>query len=183
MNQTVGGQRGFNRYRKQTVNQKTNKNEDNMIIIEQFYLLKTAQSLIDHAVEEMYNKYYGDLFEGKDQMIGRFGGRNEGNINHKADKYAQKQLFDGVKILKFKNQEAYVYGDTQLIYFSDIRECIKNNQSIELILMNVDQDTVVKEPMQRTYSAIRDYKEDDHQDTNRLNYFVNTLLANSKLAI
>ena len=44
-------------------------------------------------------------------------------------------------MLKFKNQEAYVYGDTQLIYFSDIRECIKNNQVIELVLQNDDQDS------------------------------------------
>jgi len=42
--------------------------------------------------------------------------------------------------MKFKNQEAYVYGDTQLIYFSDIRECIKNQQEIELILLNVESE-------------------------------------------
>lgn len=59
-------------------------------------------------------------------MIGRWGGRNDANVTSKADRFAQSQLFDGIKVLKFKNQEAYVYGDTQLIYFSDIRECIKN---------------------------------------------------------
>ena len=45
---------------------------------------------------------------------------------------------NGVKILKFKNQEAYLYGETQLIYFSDVRESLKANQDIELVLMNVD---------------------------------------------
>ena len=47
-------------------------------------------------------------------------------------------LFKGVKVLKFKTQEAYVYGETQLIYFSDVREHMKMNQQIELILFNVD---------------------------------------------
>jgi hypothetical protein len=51
------------------------------------------------------------------------------------------QLFSGVKVLKFKNQEAYVYGETQLIYFSDIREHIKDNQEIELVLQDVDGNT------------------------------------------
>lgn len=133
-----GGQRaGYNRYRKQTVAAKSTKN-DQKIVIENFYLLKTAQSLIDHAVEEMYRKYYSEFFELKEQMIGRWGGRSDGGVSSKADRYAQQQLFDGIKVLKFKNQEAYVYGDTQLIYFSDIRECIKNNQVIELVLQNVD---------------------------------------------
>lgn len=45
-----------------------------------------------------------------------------------------------MKILKFKNAEAYVYGETQLIYFSDIREHMKTGQEIELILMNVDSN-------------------------------------------
>ena len=49
-------------------------------------------------------------------------------------------MFEGVRILKFKNQEAYLYGETQLIYFSDIRECIKNNSDIELIIQNVDHE-------------------------------------------
>lgn len=64
MHQTAG-QRGFNRYRKQTMAQKVSKNDEN-IVIENFYLLKTAQSLIDQAVEEMYKKYYSDLFESKE---------------------------------------------------------------------------------------------------------------------
>ena len=41
-------------------------------------------------------------------------------------------------ILKFKNEEAYVYGETQLIYFSDIRECIKRQEDIELYLITPD---------------------------------------------
>lgn len=41
-------------------------------------------------------------------------------------------------MLKFKNQEAYVYGETQLIYFSDIREHLKDGQEIELVLYDVD---------------------------------------------
>jgi hypothetical protein len=47
-------------------------------------------------------------------------------------------LLGGVKVLKFKNQEAYVYGETQLIYFSDIREHLKDGQEIELVLYDVD---------------------------------------------
>ena len=31
-------------------------------------------------------------------------------------------LLEKTRILKFKNEEAYLYGDTQLIYFTDIRE-------------------------------------------------------------
>ena len=34
--------------------------------------------------------------------------------------------------------EAYVYGETQLIYFSDVREHIKADKEIELVLMNVE---------------------------------------------
>lgn len=47
-------------------------------------------------------------------------------------------MLGGVKVLKFKNQEAYVYGETQLIYFSDIREHLKDGQEIELVLYDVD---------------------------------------------
>lgn len=39
----------------------------------------------------------------------------------------ERQLFSGMKVLKFRNQEAYIYGETQMIYFSDIREHIKSN--------------------------------------------------------
>lgn len=31
-----------------------------------------------------------------------------------------------------------MYGDTQLIYFSDIREHLKTGQPIELVLINVE---------------------------------------------
>ena len=46
--------------------------------------------------------------------------------------------------MKFKNQEAYVYGETQLIYFSDIREHLKNGQEIELVLYDVDDSNSKK---------------------------------------
>ena len=39
----------------------------------------------------------------------------------------ERQLFSGMQVLKFRNQEAYIYGETQMIYFSDIREHIKSN--------------------------------------------------------
>lgn len=61
-----GGQRAAQyRLRKQTVAVKSAK-KDQKIIIENFYLLKTAQSLIDHAVEEMYRKFYSEFFELKE---------------------------------------------------------------------------------------------------------------------
>ena len=43
--------------------------------------------------------------------------------------------------MKFKSEEAFVYGETQLIYFSDIREHMKTGQEIELVLMNVDSSS------------------------------------------
>lgn len=49
----------------------------------------------------------------------------------------EREFHSGTKILKFKNQEAYLYGDTQLIYFSDIREHLKTGLPIELVLINV----------------------------------------------
>lgn len=55
----------------------------------------------------------------------------KGNANiggQTSNNFFKSDIFKGVKVLKFKNQEAYVYGDTQLIYFSDIREQMKMNQ-------------------------------------------------------
>jgi hypothetical protein len=63
---------------------------------------------------------------------------NKGAGQVQQNKFMMSNLFKGVKVLKFKTQEAYVYGETQLIYFSDVREHMKMNQHIELILFNVD---------------------------------------------
>lgn len=65
------------------------------------------------------------------------------NVGNSGENTRQK-LLSGVKVLKFKNQEAYVYGETQLIYFSDIREHLKNDQEIELVLYDVDDNSSKK---------------------------------------
>ena len=83
--------------------------------MEKFYLLQTAQSLIDQCVLELYKKYQTE------------NTNNEGGLNSRQRKGQYSQLMSGVKILKFKNQEAYLYGETQLIYFSDVRESLKTN--------------------------------------------------------
>lgn len=64
-------------------------------------------------------------------------GHNHDNSFHKS--LHQMSLLSGVKVLKFRTEEAYVYGDTQLIYFSDVRDCIKRADDIELVLMNAEQ--------------------------------------------
>lgn len=51
-----------------------------------------------------------------------------------------KESLENCKVLKFKNEEAYVYGDTQLIYFSDVRECIKKDEEIDLVLIDAQLD-------------------------------------------
>jgi len=50
---------------------------------------------------------------------------NQGAGPSQSHKLILADLFKGVKVLKFKNEEAYVYGETQLIYFSDVREHMK----------------------------------------------------------
>jgi len=91
-------------------------------------------------------------------------------------------MFEGVRILKFKNQEAYLYGETQLIYFSDIRECIKNNSDIELILQNVehDRDSFPNSAMGRTNNFGATHDEFSSMDRQKAIY---APLSNAKLSI
>ena len=92
----------------------------------------------------MHLKYFSDQSDENIGFNNRWGAKNPQAQSRK------QNLIPGVKILKFKNEEAYVYGETQLIYFSDIREHMKIGQQIELILMNVDGNT--DGPMYNTIS-------------------------------
>ena len=48
-------------------------------------------------------------------------------------------------ILRFKGKNSYLYGDTQLIYFEEIREYLRSNEDEELILELVAKDNVKDE--------------------------------------
>jgi len=37
-------------------------------------------------------------------------------------------------ILRFKGKNSYLYGDTQLIYFEEIREYLRSNEDGDLVL-------------------------------------------------
>ena len=105
-----------------------------VIEIPHFYLLKTAQSLIEYSVEELHKDYLGETLQYRNKMDRSNGKKRFSTLEDQES----RKLFTGIKLLKFKNQEAYVYGDIQLIYFSDIREHMKNNQKIELVLINIE---------------------------------------------
>ena len=47
---------------------------------------------------------------------------------------------DRILLLKFMDVDSYVYGDTQLIYFVEIREHIRNKTSIELALVSLSKE-------------------------------------------
>ena len=56
-----------------------------------------------------------------------------------------KLNFDSHKdayILKFKNCDSYLYGPDQLVYFQDIRDALKYNRSIEVVVMFIDQTSI-----------------------------------------
>jgi hypothetical protein len=119
--------RGMGLKSKKTLHPSREGGQRQVIKMEKFYLLQTAQSLIDQTIQELYKKYQTDNL-GRDR-------------SYEGGKQRQKHHIDSdEKILKFKNQEAYLYGETQLIYFSDVRESLKTNQEIELVLINVDND-------------------------------------------
>ena len=115
---------------------------DFQIVIPNFYLLKTAKTLIDEATERVHDLLMAR--EGQNSTKHHFGmTRNAFKSVHSDGTFHRRIhhsiLMEGVKVLKFRNEEAYVYGDTQLIYFSDVRDCIKRGEAIELVLMNADQ--------------------------------------------
>lgn len=50
-----------------------------------------------------------------------------------------------MQILKFKSVDSYAYGDTQLIYFVEIREYLRarakdTNKPLELVLISLSDD-------------------------------------------
>jgi hypothetical protein len=51
-------------------------------------------------------------------------------------------LQDRILVLKFMDVDSYVYGDTQLIYFVEIREHLRNKTNIELALISLSRDQV-----------------------------------------
>jgi hypothetical protein len=51
-------------------------------------------------------------------------------------------LQDRVLVLKFLDVDSYVYGESQLIYFVEIREHLRNKTDIELVLMSLSRDQV-----------------------------------------
>lgn len=103
--------------------------QKSVIRLEKFYLLQSAQSLIDVTIKELLKKYQAETQNGEAIKAKR------GEIDQR-----HKEALQGTKILKFKNQEAYLYGDTQLIYFSDVREHLKTGLPIELVLINDERD-------------------------------------------
>ena len=62
-----------------------------------------------------------------------------------ADKKIAKQMFLALNsmhkyyVLKFRNCESYLYGKEQLIYFQEIRELLKYQKPIELVVKVIDQ--------------------------------------------
>ena len=48
-----------------------------------------------------------------------------------------------IQLLKFDGIDSYLYGDTQLIYFNDIREHLSSKvQTLNLVLMTFEEDEV-----------------------------------------
>lgn len=45
-------------------------------------------------------------------------------------------------ILKFRNCDSYLYGPDQLVYFQDIRDALKYQRAIEVVVMLIDQTTI-----------------------------------------
>ena len=86
-------------------------------MIDNFYLLKTAKTLIEEASERVHDVLVsrgGYLRKGPGNLAGsRFTGGHIGNAHGSIHRNVHKsRLMDGVKVLKFRNEDAYVYGDT-----------------------------------------------------------------------
>jgi hypothetical protein len=48
-----------------------------------------------------------------------------------------------LQLLKFDGIDSFLYGDTQLIYFNDIREHLSSKvQTLNLVLMTFEEDEV-----------------------------------------
>ena len=45
-------------------------------------------------------------------------------------------------ILKFRNCDSYLFGPEQLIYFLDIRDALKYQKNIEVVVKSVDQTEI-----------------------------------------
>jgi c-di-AMP phosphodiesterase-like protein len=45
-------------------------------------------------------------------------------------------------ILKFRNYDSYLFGPEQLIYFQDIRDALKYQKHIEIVVKYVDQTEI-----------------------------------------
>ena len=45
-------------------------------------------------------------------------------------------------ILKFRNYDSFLYGPEQLIYFQDIRDALKYQKNIEIVVKAVDQTDI-----------------------------------------
>jgi hypothetical protein len=43
-----------------------------------------------------------------------------------------------VLILKFRNCDSYLYGEEQLIYFQEIRDALKYQRPIEIVVKTID---------------------------------------------
>lgn len=61
-------------------------------------------------------------------------------------------------VLKFMDVDSYVYGETQLIYFVEIREHLRNKTKIELALLSLSRDQVSTYMLAETSKHDSSYK-------------------------
>lgn len=66
---------------------------------------------------------------------------------------------DRTLVLKFMDVDSYVYGDTQLIYFVEIRDKLRNKKPFELALISLSRDQV-------STSMLNEYNKQDESNKN-----------------